>query len=114
MQRPRGQRCGAAAATAPGERVVTSLRIGLAGLGIHGQRYAHHLVRDDIDGVSLAAFWRRRADEGRRAATRLGARFEPDLDALIESPDVDALIGVVPAGFHEQLALRAAAAKKPL
>ena len=39
------------------------LRIGLAGLGIHGERYARHLLRNDVPDARLTAVCRR--DRGR-------------------------------------------------
>ncbi len=90
------------------------LRLGLVGLGRHGARYARHLVHGDVSGARLTAVWRRDAEAGALDAARLGARFEPELAALVGASDVDAVLGVVPACRHLELAEAAAAAGKPL
>lgn len=90
------------------------VRVGLIGLGRHGLRYAHHLVQGDVPGVRLTAFWRRDRPAGEAAATGLRARFEPDLDALIEAPDVDAVVVVVPVHMHRAVAQKVTAAGKAM
>ena len=88
------------------------LHIALLGLGRHGQRYAQHLFDGDVPGARLSVCWRRDAVLGRADAARWGARFEPDLEAAVAS--ADAVIAVVPAGMHLQVARIAALARKPL
>ncbi|MCK6550089.1 Gfo/Idh/MocA family oxidoreductase [Myxococcota bacterium] len=90
------------------------LRIGLIGLGRHGFRYARHLFRGDVPGATLTAVSRRDPVEGRAFAEQWRARWEPDAQALIEAPDVDAVIAAIPVGSHVDVALRVAAAGKPL
>jgi predicted dehydrogenase len=91
-----------------------SLRIGLIGLGRHGARYAQHLANREVSGVELVAAWRRDARAGAEQCRTFGCRFEPDLDRLIASPDIDAFCSVVPAGKHCKLACKIAEAGKPL
>lgn len=94
--------------------MTTSIGIGLLGLGLHGTRYARHIVAGDVPGAHLAAVWRRDRERGRQDADDYGARFVEDMDALIRDDDVDAIIAAVPAGLHPEIAARTAAAKKPL
>jgi predicted dehydrogenase len=90
------------------------LRFGLIGAGRHGERYLRHLHAGDVEGAMIAAFWRRDAAKAAEQAKTFGARFEPSIEALIEAPDVDALIVAIPAGDHERVACAIARAKKPL
>jgi predicted dehydrogenase len=90
------------------------VRIGLIGLGRHGIRYARHAAAGEIPGAELTAVWRRDREQGERLADELDVRFEPSVEALIAADDVDAIVIVVPVALHAELALKVAAAKKPL
>lgn len=94
--------------------MTKSIGIGLLGLGLHGTRYAQHIVRGDVPGAHLVAVWRRDRTQGTAAAERFGARYVDDLEALIRDDAVDAVIAAVPAGHHAHIARVAAAANKPL
>lgn len=87
------------------------LRIGLIGLGRHGRRYADHLVRGDVPGARLAAFWRRDAARGARDAEVLGSPFQARPEDVLAASD--AVVVVVPAVEHVALAEAAAAAGLP-
>ena len=66
------------------------------------------------DGSSLVAVMRRDADKARDYARRHGVpRVHPTADALIGDPEVDAIYIATPPVSHCDLALRAAAARKP-
>lgn len=92
----------------------SSIRIGLAGLGRHGARYARHLTRGDVPGAVLSAVWRRDPALGAQAAAELGVRYEPTPAGLASAPDVDAVVCVVPVGTHAEVASQVAAARKPI
>jgi myo-inositol 2-dehydrogenase/D-chiro-inositol 1-dehydrogenase len=81
-----------------------SLRFGLAGLGVHGKRYAKHLLDGDVDGATLVAISRQDAQAGSAFATRHGVAFVPQPEALAVHPDVDAVILALPAELHPPVA----------
>ena len=91
-----------------------SLRIGLAGLGIHGGRYAQHLLAGDVSGARLTAVYRRDAEAGRAFAATHGLEFLPELPALVESARVDAVVAVLPPTEHPKAARLALLADKPV
>jgi predicted dehydrogenase len=96
------------------------LRFGLAGLGIHGQRYARHLLRGDVAGARLTAVCRRDAPRGREFAREHGLHFAATPEELAQHAGVDAVVLVLPAELHPAAAsacLRAGKAvfvEKPL
>lgn len=90
------------------------MRIGLIGLGRHGARYARHLFDGEVPATALTAAWRRDTATGARQCEALSCRFEPDLDRLIESDEVDAFCLVVPAGEHCRIACKIAERRRPL
>jgi predicted dehydrogenase len=81
------------------------IRIGLAGAGLHGTRYARHIVRD-VSEARLIALTRRDAAAGRAQATELGCDYESGVDELVARPDIDAVVVVTPpiAHFHTTIA----------
>lgn len=89
-----------------------ALSIGLAGLGVHGERYARHLLAGDVPGAVLGAVCRADAPAGRAFAERHRVRFESDPVALAEA--VDAVVLVLPPALHGTFALAAIAAGRPL
>lgn len=89
------------------------LRVGLIGLGVHGQRYARH-VANDIAGMRLSAVCRRDAAEAEKIAGDHGAAWFTDATRLVESPHVDAVLIVTPPPSHLQLARLALERGKPV
>lgn len=79
------------------------LRVGLAGLGIHGSRYARHLLQGDVPQGRLVAVSRADQREGREFARRHGLTFLPDPRELATHPDVDAVILAVTPDLHPGL-----------
>jgi len=77
------------------------VRIGLAGLGIHGGRYAAHLLAGDVPGLSLGAVSRADAREGSIFALAHGIAFVNDPRELATVPGIDAV--VVLAGHRPTL-----------
>ena len=90
------------------------IRLGLVGVGVHGARYAKHLVGGDVPGARLVAIARRDAEAGRRQAAELGVRFHPELPGLLADPEVDAVVFVVPPRHHVALVGAALDARKPV
>lgn len=89
------------------------IRLGLIGTGKHGGRYARHIVQDLTDEVRLVAIARRDAEAGERQARELGCRYHADYRDLIASPEVDAVVVVVPPTLHREICAAIAAARKP-
>ena len=89
------------------------MRIGLAGLGVHGIRYAEHLLRGEIEGAELVAVSRSDTLSGARFAQENGLAFVADPCELAAHPNVDALIAVLPPDLHPPVARAALSAGKP-
>lgn len=83
---------------------MATLRAGLLGVGMMGRHHAR--VLGEVEGVELVAV----ADPG---GDRFGVAGDlpilPDVDALIDA-GIDIAVVAVPTGFHEEAALRLAAA----
>jgi len=91
-----------------------TLRVGLAGLGIHGQRYARHLLAGDVPGARLTAVCRADATRGEAFAGEHGLAFAPLVEELAALDGVDAVVLVLPPHLHAAAALACIAAGKPL
>jgi predicted dehydrogenase len=89
-------------------------RIGLIGAGKHGSRYARHIVVDLPEELRLVALCRRDRAAGEAAAQHYGCRYTPDIDAILMSPDVDAVAIVVPPTLHAEICEAAIAAGKAI
>jgi predicted dehydrogenase len=89
------------------------LAVGLIGAGKHGQRYIAHILAD-VPELRLVALSRRDVPAGRDQAAALGARFHAEWRALVDDPDVEAVVGVVPPVLHVDVTAAVAAARKPL
>jgi len=90
-----------------------ALAIGLIGAGIHGRRYVDH-IQNDLPALELRALSRRDSDAGRSFCSERGVSFFEDYAALIESPEVQAVVVVSPPGLHLDACLRALKAGKPV
>ena len=88
------------------------IRVGIIGTGIHGSRYANHIV-NDVDGLELAAI-SRRSSEGKDQAVQWNCRWFEDWQDLVANSQVDAVIGVVPPALNLAIARRCAEYGKPL
>ena len=89
-----------------------AIRIGLIGLGIHGTRYANHIL-SDLPGLELTAASRKNTELGKQFCKEHGIEYFEDYRRLIDSPNVDAVIDVTPPCNHLESALRALKAGKP-
>lgn len=90
------------------------LRIGLAGLGIHGSRYARHLLRGDVPGARLAAVCRRDRASGRAFAAEYGLSFVDDPRELAVRPDLDAVVVALRPDLHEGVVTACLDAGRPV
>jgi len=93
---------------------MSDLRIGLAGVGLHGWRYADPLLKGTIPGATLAAISRRDEKRGRELAERHGVEFVGDPLDLATCPGVDAVIAVLPPDRHPPVALACLDAGRPV
>lgn len=89
-------------------------RLGIVGLGRHGERYARHLLQGEVEGAALAGVCRRDAAFGERFARANGVPYFSDARALAASPDIDGVIVVTPTKSHRAVALEVLAAGKPV
>jgi predicted dehydrogenase len=89
------------------------LAIAVVGVGVHGARYAEHLLRGDVPGARLAGVSRRSEAEAPLWRAR-GVRFEADAAALVADPAVDAVVVASPPGAHEAHAEAVLSRGRPL
>lgn len=90
------------------------LGIGLAGLGIHGARYARHLIRGDVPGARLVAVCRRNETAGKSFADEHGLHYDREVGDLAARSEVDAIVLVLPPNLHAPAALTVLGEGKPL
>jgi predicted dehydrogenase len=92
---------------------MTPIPVGLIGAGKHGERYLRHVV-EDCPGLELRLLSRRDAAAGREQAARVQARFVGDYRELLSSPEIEAVIVVVPPYLHAEICSFAAAHGKAI
>lgn len=90
------------------------LRVGLAGLGRHGMRYAQHLLAGDVPDAQLVAIHRRDKQLGAHWAHTRRLTFHETLEGMAADPQVDLLVAALPPALHATVVKTAAAHKKPL
>jgi len=93
---------------------MSDLRIGLAGVGLHGWRYADTLLKGTIRGATLTAISRRDKARGRELAEQYGVKHVGDPRELATHPGVDAVIAVLPPDLHPLVALACLDAGRPV
>lgn len=79
---------------------------------IHAEQFC--LAAREAPGVELIAVWDDVQARGRRAAARHGVEFEPDVEALLDRDDLDAVSLCAEPHRNAELAVRAAQAGKHL
>lgn len=77
---------------------------------VHAAGYARELMA--MDDVRVTCIWDEDAERGAEWARELGVAFEPDLDALLRRPDVDAVAVDCPTAMHPEVMIAAARAGK--
>ncbi len=78
--------------------------VGILGLGVHGARYARHLLAGDVPEARLAAVQRRDRMRGEAFARENGVRFHAAPEALLDDPDVGLVVVATPPDTHVALA----------
>ena len=94
-------------------RMSEALRVGLVGLGIHGQRYAGHLLKD-VAGARLQAVCRSQVQAGEAFARRHKVKFFADWRHLVADPLVEAVAVVTPPSLTPDVVRAALRAGKPV
>ncbi len=80
------------------------MRVALAGAGAFGLKHLDALAR--VDDVEIAAVVSRRLDQAREVAAKYGAPLaSTELDDVLASPDVDAVILATPTQLHARQAI---------
>lgn len=92
---------------------MSTIRFGLIGLGIHGQRYARHIMQD-INGADLYAVCRQDPAQGEAFARTHNVRYYREYLDLLSDPQVDAVVVVTPPALHERICTTAVLAGKPV
>lgn len=92
---------------------TAQMRVGIIGTGVHGSRYARHLLGREVDGLELSAI-SRRSEVGFAQAGEWGVGYHPDWRDLVADRGVDAVISVVTPDLNPEIARHCAVAGKPL
>jgi len=79
---------------------LARVSVGLIGLGVHGSRYAAHLLSGEVPDARLVAISRRDAESGLRFARSNGLSFYADYRELAAAPEVDSVAIVTPCPAH--------------
>jgi myo-inositol 2-dehydrogenase/D-chiro-inositol 1-dehydrogenase len=87
--------------------------VGVVGAGKHGERYIRH-IHEDVPELSVRLLCRRDPAAGRAQAERFGARYLDDFRALVASPEIAAVIAVVPPTLNVEICTAAARAGKAI
>lgn len=90
------------------------VRFGLAGVGVHGARYAAHLLRGDVRGACLGAISRRDVREGSLAALAHNLVFAADPRELATLAGLDAVVVCLPPDLHPEVAIACLEAGRPV
>jgi myo-inositol 2-dehydrogenase/D-chiro-inositol 1-dehydrogenase len=91
-----------------------AIRFGLAGLGIHGSRYARHLLHGDVPGAELAAVSRADATAGEAFAEEHSLDFLANPLDLAARPGLDAVVLALRPDLHAPCALACLEARRPV
>lgn len=90
------------------------LKVGIVGCGLMGELHARHLSHK-VQGASLSAVMDTSPDRLQSTTSNCGpCRTFTDANALIDDPDIDAVVIASPDHTHADLALSCIAAGKPL
>lgn len=90
---------------------MSTVRFGLIGLGVHGMRYARHIMRD-IEQAELYAVCRQDPARGAAFARDHNVRYYREYLDLLNDPRVDAVAVVTPPYLHERICSTALMAGK--
>jgi predicted dehydrogenase len=93
---------------------MSAMRVGLAGVGIHGGRYAAHLLAEDVPGATLGAISRANVREGSLFALQNNVAYVADPRELATFPGLDAVVVCLPPDLHPDVALACLEAGRPV
>lgn len=79
---------------------------------VHAEGYAKEFMA--CEGVSVTHVWDEDKARGEAWAKELGCKFEPDLDTLLASGEIDAVSVGTPTSMHKEVICKAAKAKKAI
>lgn len=85
---------------------VNEIRIGVVGTGQIGVNHIKRITEHGR-GARVVAVSSRRREPAEAAAAICGARVENGLEALLQAPDIDAIVITSPSQFHEEQAFAA-------
>ncbi len=89
------------------------VRIAIAGCGVIGRLHAQQMKLVERTGVAeLAAFADTSPEKAESFAAEFGGRAYPTYEALLASPDIDAVSICTPSGVHASMGIQAARAGK--
>jgi len=91
-----------------------AMRLGLAGLGVHGGRYASHLLAGDVPDTTLGAISRTNSREGSLFAVQNNVAFVADPRELATFPGLDAVVVCLPPDLHPDVAIACLEAGRPV
>lgn len=83
-------------------------------MGVHGARYAAHLLRGDVANARLVAVCRRDRVKGQEFADKNKLSFYSDYREMMGAKGVDAVAVVTPSPSHLEICKAALRAGKPL
>lgn len=92
---------------------TAQVRVGIIGTGVHGSRYARHLLGREVEGLELSVI-SRRSEAGSAQAGEWAVGYHRDWRDLVADRRVDAVIAVVSPDLNPEIARHCAAAGKPL
>lgn len=91
----------------------SELRIGIAGLGAIGRTHIHR-INHTLQGAKVVATTDRASEFGEKTAASLGLPFHRDVEALLASGGIDALMVTAADPDHESYVLAAIRAGLPV
>jgi scyllo-inositol 2-dehydrogenase (NAD+) len=77
---------------------------------VHANDYAREAMGHP--DIKINMVWDEEPERGRQWAEELGVPFEPDLNAVLSNPDIEAVIIDTPTNMHKHVMLEAAKHKK--
>jgi predicted dehydrogenase len=104
---------GACRSEGPRDVRAAPIPVGVVGGGKHGERYIRH-IHEEVPELSVRLLCRRDRAAGHAQADRVGARYVDDFRELVASPEIAAVIAVVPPTLNAAICTTAAHARKAI